>query len=71
MDSFEISSEHYDPSTLTSVRTQTRTPQPPESQHQASPQPHDIPRKPEPSGTSVAKPAYSSAERWKMFTGIL
>ncbi|MDE6049237.1 MAG: DNA translocase FtsK 4TM domain-containing protein, partial [Paramuribaculum sp.] len=71
MDSFEISSESYDPTTLTSVRTQPAAPQHVETPHQASPLPNDMSRKPETSRPSTATPAYSSAERWKMFTGIL
>lgn len=74
MDSFEISSENYDPSTLASAK----------AQHQEKPvspgQPMQKQQSPAPEPKATAantaerqkmQPAVGSTERWKMFAGIL
>lgn len=74
MDSFEISSENYDPSTLASARAQH-----PEQQVTLEPLQQKKHTSTQESKTTTAngterprtQPTISSTERWKMFTGIL
>ncbi len=74
MDSFEISSENYDPSTLASARVQHQekqvNPEQPQQRKQ-SPTPEPKPAAANGAEKPRTQPAVSTTERWKMFAGIL
>ncbi|MBD5173671.1 MAG: DNA translocase FtsK [Bacteroidales bacterium] len=69
MDSFEISSENYDPTTLHSSGVRPMETQGQEKPHPVSAQqPTATSSKPRP---QTAEPVFSPGERWKMFLGMV
>lgn len=73
MDSFEISSDNYDPTTLNASHPEKPHSQPASSKAHNTPpgQSQQKPAQPDETKRTPTQPAYTSRERWKMFTGIL